>query len=228
MSYVGLDPDAELLVVPGCRDKRVVLGCLGFGDDGAEHLGVAQRVLAGADVGQAGVDAGHDDRLAAADAGRVEDVLEGLGEGALPEGDVDGLLGWFSGVGVGVGEGPAPDAVLEDRQAGVDLARFFHAACVVRRLVACGLGSREIDHVEETVVGCWHLGILKTEPANGVGARRGVVFECRCRAPEGGGRFDEAKEGVLVTDLEFLSACHLGDAQGVFEYGDLLPGVEEV
>ncbi len=161
-SYVGLDPGVELPIVPGCGDEGIVFGCLGLGDDRAKHLGVAQGVFAGANVGQAGVHASHDDRLAAAGAGRIEDVFESLGEGALPEGDVGGLLGWFSGVGVGVGEGPAANAVFEDRQAGVDLARFFHAAGVVRRLVACGFGPRKIDQVEEAVVGRWNLGILET------------------------------------------------------------------
>ncbi len=215
-------------VGPGRGDAGVVGRFLGLGEDGAQHLGVAQRVLARAEVGQAGVDAGHDDRLAAAGAGRVEDVLERLGERALPEGHVDGLPGPPAGIRVGVGQRPAADAVFQDRQAGVDLLGFFHARRVVLGLVARRFGPGEIDQVQQTVVGFGQLWILETEPTDGVRPRGRVVLHRWCRAPKGCGRFNVPKESVLVADLVFKGAGHLGNAQRVFEDGDLLARVEKV
>jgi hypothetical protein len=107
--YVSLDPVVELGIVPRRGHRRVVLGWLGPRHHNAQHLGVAQGVFARADVGQAGVDAGHDDGFAAAGAGWFKDVLERLRQGALSEGNVGGLLGGLAREPVGVGEGAAAD-----------------------------------------------------------------------------------------------------------------------
>ncbi len=80
----------------------------------AQELGIAQGVLARAEVSQARVDAGDDDCLAGAGAGGVEDVLERLRERALTEGHIGWLLSRAAAKGLGVGQRAAADAVFED------------------------------------------------------------------------------------------------------------------
>lgn len=72
-------------------------------------------------------------------------MFQGLGQDALPKGNIGWLLGWLPGVGGGVGEGTAADAIFEDRKAGVNLTGFFHERCVMGCLVAGGLGAGKVN-----------------------------------------------------------------------------------
>lgn len=139
MAYILSNPLPKLPVRPSARLDSVILGRHALGHRNPQHLAIAQGVLAGAHVEEARVDAGHDDGLAPALRRGIKDVLEDFRQGALPERNIQLILP--GGSRAGVDARSAADAVLEDREAGVDLSRLLHALGRVDGDVPGGLGT---------------------------------------------------------------------------------------
>lgn len=136
----------------------------------ALHLRVAQRLPTRTNVDDTRVDARDHHRLALACATGVEQVLQNLGQATAPE-----RYMWFLPLctllravqGRGIGLDLSANAVLQDRQAHVDLARFAHTIRSVMEDVASCFGACEIDHVEEAVLG-YLVGVSDAKSADRV------------------------------------------------------------
>lgn len=224
-SYILLDPFLQLLVRPRHRRLGIVNDGRLPGKQDTQRLSIPQRVPAGPNIRQRRVHARNDDRLARAMRRRVQDVLEDLGQRALAPRDMRLALAGGDG---GVGLGLAADAVLEHRQAGVDLARLLDARAAVRRRVARRLGARQVDHVQHAVLGRRARRVLEADAADGVRARRRVALVGGFGAAERGRRLDEAEHLGRRVDAVLHGAVELRGAEGVLHhrYGSTL--VEEV
>lgn len=153
-------------------------------------------------------------------------MLERLGERALPERDIRLLSGFSDGLGICCRA--APDAVLEDRERGVDLPRLVHPRDVVDYLVSGRFGTSQINKIKETVFFSRKGRVLNSDTADGMGAGRGVVLERGGGGTKGGGGIDEAEELRPGSNMMFDRTSELSSAEGVFKNRDLLPGVEEI
>ena len=138
-------------------------------------------------------------------------MLERLCEGALSERDV----GFLSGLGDGLGIRcrAAPDAVLEDREGGVDLPRLVHPRDIVDHLVPGRFGAGQVNKVKEAVFFAGKRRVLDSDAADGMGAGGGVVLERGGGGSKGGGGVDEVEELRLGSNMVFDRAGELGRAE---------------
>lgn len=120
------------------------------------------------------------------------------------------------------------DAIPQHGQASIDLARLPHPLGRVPRYVARGLGSREIDHEEETVLGLREARIRDPDPADRVRPRRGVVLLRGGGLAEHGRAVNVRHERVPVHGVVSRSPGQVGRAVRVLEDGDRLPGAQQV
>lgn len=179
------------------------------------------------DICQTRIDAGQDHSLARSRPRRIEYMFENLGELVLSERHMrlPSSLTHHHGI---VMLRLAADAIFEDGQANIDGAGLSHALGAVVLLVARALGAREVDEVEDAVVGGGHAGYLDAQAADCVRPRRGVVLGRRLGAAELGGRLDERQELRRALDVVLERSGQLRDAECVLEDGDALPLVQQV
>lgn len=215
-------------VGPSHGDLGINCGGFSFRYKHAQHLCVSERVPTGANIQQARIDTGHDDSLAACRSRRIKDMLQHLGQGTLPEWHMCLLPRRARCNQRRIRIRFAANAVLEDGQTHVDLARLTHALRPMFGPVAGGLGAGKIDEVQEPILSRRYLRILDANAADGVRARRGVILDSLLRAAEGGSGFNVAEDLVRADDVMLQSAGELDDAKAVFKDRDGLAGIQEV